>query len=297
MNEAPPLRGRRLSRFERRHNSSIRALTPVDSPAAKSARQASEVTEQAGMQQMDSTMQKASRAGFTLIELMIVVAIIAIIASLAIPKLLSARLAANEAAAISTLRTISTSEATFRASGAVDTDGDGAGEFGYLAELAGQASMRVSAGGVPVAGGVNDFLNPTILPTGMGIVQNGIVSRSGYYFQMWLPDAAYGGIPEEATGGCIAGPFPDPNCNEVCWACYAWPMDVNGTGNRAFFINQEGDLLGCHNRQGTQYSGDPATGGTGPNFDEALTTPGDMSSRYRTGVAGGTDNTVWALVD
>ncbi|MHC4664113.1 MAG: type IV pilin protein [Planctomycetota bacterium] len=50
------------------------------------------------------------RSGFTLIELMIVVAIIAIIAAIAIPSLLTARKAAHEASAIASLRTVSSTQ-------------------------------------------------------------------------------------------------------------------------------------------------------------------------------------------
>jgi type IV pilus assembly protein PilA len=51
--------------------------------------------------------------GFSLIELLIVVAIILIIAAIAIPNLLRSRMAANEASAVGSVRTINTAEVTY----------------------------------------------------------------------------------------------------------------------------------------------------------------------------------------
>jgi prepilin-type N-terminal cleavage/methylation domain-containing protein len=54
-----------------------------------------------------------AKQGFSLIELLFVVAIILIIAAIAIPRLLRSRLAANESAAVAALRTINAAETTF----------------------------------------------------------------------------------------------------------------------------------------------------------------------------------------
>lgn len=84
-----------------------------------------------------------NQRGFSLIELLIVVAIILIIAAIAIPNFLRSRVAANQASAIESLRVISTAEVTYST-----TYGTGfSSSMAYLAApAAGQSTTSTAAG-------------------------------------------------------------------------------------------------------------------------------------------------------
>ena len=146
-------------------------------------------------------MKRNSR-GFSLIELLIVVAIILIIAAIAIPNLLRSRIAANQASAVGSLRTLNTSDITY----ASTYNGGYAAQLSYLGPGNG-GNPSQSQGGL-----VDNVL------AGSG---SNISAKSGYNF-------GYTPGTTDASGKINTYSF------------IAWPITVGTTGTNYYFTDQSG---------------------------------------------------------
>jgi prepilin-type N-terminal cleavage/methylation domain-containing protein len=232
-----------------------------------------------------STVRGGRTRGFTLVELMLVIVIIAIIAAIALPNFLSSRVVSNEAAAIQTLRAIASAQSSLQVRKSIDNDAvpDGIGEFGYLAELAGTVNIRGAA--AP--------LGPPTLGAKLGTIQNGACTTAGYHFAMFLPGPGAVGVPEDPGGGLAAVGAVDPDLCEWYWVCYAWPANLNATGNRVFAVNHTGDVVASDNRAaGQSYEGLANR----PAFDAAYPVAGSMDAPFAPSSAPAADGGIWRPV-
>jgi prepilin-type N-terminal cleavage/methylation domain-containing protein len=149
-------------------------------------------------------MRERPEDGFTLLELLIVVAIISIIAGIAVPGVLRARATGNESSAIASLRATTSSQVSFSAA-----CGNGGYAPGYLI-------LGTPIGGVGGQAFISADLGSAAQP-----------AKSGYDFDM-TPGAAGNGGPADCHGNA--------NTGEGFYAT-ATPAALNVTGTRGFAVN------------------------------------------------------------
>ena len=177
--------------------------------------------------------------GFTLIELMIVVAIIAIIAAIAIPNLLRSRMAANETAAVAACKAFATAEDIYRR-----TDYNKDGVLEYSQAISGANSLYENTAG---AGDISLVDRSFALAEGAPLVAT---PKSGYVFNVLTAQgaSASGGSRTFVAGGRMT----------LGYGLGATSNQYDGVGRNTFVISNAGTI----------YQKDQGTGGTPPpNFN------------------------------
>jgi type IV pilus assembly protein PilA len=153
---------------------------------------------------MTKNMRK-KQEGFSLIELLIVVAIILIIAAIAIPNLLRSRMAANEASAVGSIRTINTAAISFNSS-------YGDGFPSTLAQIGTTGTAAVSC--------ANAEYIDSVLTAG---------TKSGYTFAMGPGVTKVTTVPVGCAAGYVDG-----------YTVTAVPSTLGTTGQRSFCSDATG---------------------------------------------------------
>jgi len=146
--------------------------------------------------------------GFSLIELLIVVSIILIIAAIAIPSLVGAKIAANEASAANSIRTINTAQVTYQSTYAA---------IGYSNSIA--ALGPPASTGCPASGLVSG--NACLIDFALASATVAAVAKSGYCFGVGVP----------------AGGPPNPS-----YTVGGAPAAFNRSGVRGFCSNEDGAI-------------------------------------------------------
>ena len=216
--------------------------------------------------------------GFTLIELMIVIAIIAIIAAIAIPSLIRSRISANEGTASAGLKTYNGMMATFKkgnyqargrryprgsAGNMAATDGkfcalyyevNNAGDRVTLIGIAdAKADCRANGGGTDAVEGLGDYQPVTRVLNGTQLAPMATIpmrSKAGY----WVALCMVFGTTTQYNG----------TFSQNHYGLVSFPADYGSSGQRSFCINEEGTVYSLDFGVGAyrDYPGaDPAAAG------------------------------------